>query len=52
MTVHFPLYQTPTDPEAFDRHYRQVHIPLGRRAAGATAIIMRTAASLSRCSED
>jgi uncharacterized protein (TIGR02118 family) len=28
------LYETPTDPEAFDRHYREVHIPLGRRLPG------------------
>jgi len=25
------LYETPADPEAFDRHYREVHIPLARR---------------------
>ena len=35
MTVRFlALYQTPTDPEALDRHYREVHIPLGRRLPG------------------
>ena len=35
MTVRFlALYETPTDPEAFDRHYREVHIPLGRRLPG------------------
>ncbi|POX45894.1 EthD family reductase [Streptomyces sp. Ru72] len=35
MTVRFlALYETPADPEAFDRHYRQVHIPLGRRLPG------------------
>ncbi len=35
MTVRFlVLYETPTDPEAFDRHYREVHIPLGRRLPG------------------
>ena len=28
------LYETPPDPEAFDRHYREVHIPLGRRLPG------------------
>jgi uncharacterized protein (TIGR02118 family) len=32
MTVRFlALYETPADPGAFDRHYREVHIPLGRR---------------------
>lgn len=35
MTVRFlALYETPTDPEAFDRHYREVHIPLGRQLPG------------------
>ena len=33
MTVRFlALHETPTDPEAFDRHYREVHLPLGRAA--------------------
>jgi uncharacterized protein (TIGR02118 family) len=32
MTVRFlALYQAPADPEAFDRHYREVHIPLVRQ---------------------
>ncbi len=35
MTAHFlALYETPADPEAFDRHYREIHIPLGRRLPG------------------
>ncbi|GIH14302.1 EthD family reductase [Rugosimonospora africana] len=35
MTARFlALYETPTDPEVFDRHYREVHIPLGRRLPG------------------
>jgi uncharacterized protein (TIGR02118 family) len=35
MTARFlALYETPADPEAFDRHYRDVHIPLGRRLPG------------------
>jgi uncharacterized protein (TIGR02118 family) len=25
------LYETPADPGAFERHYREVHIPLARR---------------------
>ena len=25
------VYDTPEDPEAFDRHYREVHIPLATR---------------------
>jgi uncharacterized protein (TIGR02118 family) len=28
------LYDTPADPETFDRHYREVHIPLGSRLPG------------------
>jgi uncharacterized protein (TIGR02118 family) len=35
MTVRFlALYETPADPEAFDRHYREIHIPLVRRLPG------------------
>ena len=28
------LYHTPTDPEAFDRHYRQTHIRLAQQLPG------------------
>jgi uncharacterized protein (TIGR02118 family) len=28
------LYNTPADPEAFDRYYAQTHIPLARRLPG------------------
>ena len=28
------LWGTPTDAEAFDRHYREVHIPLASRLPG------------------
>jgi uncharacterized protein (TIGR02118 family) len=28
------LYDTPQDPEAFERHYRDVHIPLARNLPG------------------
>ena len=32
MTAHFlALYDPPADPAAFDRHYREIHIPLGSR---------------------
>jgi uncharacterized protein (TIGR02118 family) len=32
MTARFlALYEAPADPEAFDRHYREVHIPLARQ---------------------
>jgi len=39
MTVRFlALYETPADPEAFDRHYREIHIPLGVPAAGPAPV--------------
>lgn len=28
------LYPQPDDPEAFDRHYREVHIPLAKKLPG------------------
>jgi uncharacterized protein (TIGR02118 family) len=35
MTARFlALYETPADPAAFDRHYREVHIPIARRLPG------------------
>jgi uncharacterized protein (TIGR02118 family) len=35
VTVRFvALYETPAEPVAFDRHYREVHIPLGRQLPG------------------
>jgi uncharacterized protein (TIGR02118 family) len=35
MTARFlAAYETPADPEAFDRHYREVHVPLCRRLPG------------------
>ena len=38
MTVRLLVgYEMPADPEAFDRHYDQVHIPLGRRLPGLAA---------------
>jgi uncharacterized protein (TIGR02118 family) len=27
-------YDTPADPEAFDRHYQEVHMPLARQLSG------------------
>lgn len=30
------LYGTPTDPAAFDRYYRDVHIPIARPMEGLT----------------
>ena len=35
MTVRFlVLWNTPANPEAFNQHYRDVHIPLGRQLPG------------------
>lgn len=28
------LYDTPDDPAAFDRHYREIHIPLAKQLPG------------------
>jgi uncharacterized protein (TIGR02118 family) len=28
------VYETPADPEAFDLHYREVHIPLAKKLPG------------------
>ena len=28
------IYETPADPQAFDRHYTEIHIPLGRQLPG------------------
>jgi uncharacterized protein (TIGR02118 family) len=35
MTARFlAVYETPADPNAFDRHYRVVHIPTAQRLPG------------------
>jgi uncharacterized protein (TIGR02118 family) len=35
MTARFlAVYETPADPETFDRHYREIHIPLLRQLPG------------------
>ncbi|MCX7318923.1 MAG: EthD family reductase [Hyphomicrobiales bacterium] len=28
------LYKTPTNPEAFDKHYHSIHIPLAKKIPG------------------
>lgn len=28
------LYETPTDTAAFDRHYREVHVPIAKKMPG------------------
>jgi uncharacterized protein (TIGR02118 family) len=48
MTARFlALYKTPPDPEAFDRHYHQTHIPLIRRLPGLRATL--SAVTLRPC---
>ena len=35
MTAQFlAVYETPADPPAFDRHYREVHVPLAGKLPG------------------
>ena len=41
------LYDQPEDAEAFDRHYRVVHIPLAKKLPGLRA--KPSAATLVRC---
>jgi uncharacterized protein (TIGR02118 family) len=37
------LYDTPSDIEAFERHYREVHIPLAKHLPGLRRYTVRTA---------
>ena len=37
------LYNQPADPAAFDRHYRDTHIPLGKKIPGVRSFKMNTA---------
>jgi uncharacterized protein (TIGR02118 family) len=47
MTARFlAFYETPADPEAFDRHYRQIHIPLLRQLPGLRQYTGRDVAAL------
>ena len=34
MVRYLVLYDPPVDPVAFDRHYREVHVPLARQLPG------------------
>jgi len=36
------LYKRPEDPEAFMRHYREVHTPLTRRLPGLQALVVNS----------
>ena len=41
------LYDTPSDPAAFERHYREVHIPLARQLPGLRRyVVSRDAAAV------
>jgi len=41
------LYDVPSDPDAFERHYREVHIPLARELPGLRRyIVSRNAAAV------
>ena len=41
MTARFlALYETPSDPPVFDRHYQQTHIPLIHRLPGLRRFIL------------
>jgi uncharacterized protein (TIGR02118 family) len=42
------LYGKPTDPAAFDLHYRQVHIPLARQIPGLTAFTVGHCAAIDQ----
>ncbi|MDQ1367761.1 MAG: hypothetical protein QOF20_114 [Acidimicrobiaceae bacterium] len=45
------LYDTPQDVEAFDRHYREVHIPLARKLPGLRRYTVSRAPSAIRGGE-
>jgi len=34
------FWDRPNDPEAFDRHYREVHIPLARKLPGLRSYVI------------
>lgn len=34
------LYDTPADPAAFDRHYREIHVPLAKALPGLRRYIV------------
>lgn len=36
MAMMLVVYRTPKDPESFDRHYFNVHVPLARQLPGIT----------------
>jgi uncharacterized protein (TIGR02118 family) len=45
------VYETPADPEAFDRHYRDVHIPLATALPGLRRYTLSRSATAVRGGE-
>jgi uncharacterized protein (TIGR02118 family) len=45
------VYSTPADPTAFDRHYRDVHVPLARTLPGLRRYTLSRDASAVRGGE-
>ena len=45
------VYETPTDPAAFDRHYRDVHVPLAKALPGLRRYTLSRNASAVRGGE-
>lgn len=46
------LYRQPTDREAFERHYFDVHVPLAKRLPGLRRYVVSRNPSLIRGEED
>ena len=45
------MYSAPSDPEAFDQHYREVHIPLANQLPGLRRYTLSKNARLIRGQE-
>lgn len=45
------LYTTPSDPDAFDRHYQQVHLPLAKHLPGLRRYSLSREVTLIRGAE-
>jgi uncharacterized protein (TIGR02118 family) len=51
MTRLIVLYPTPTDPEAFDRHYREIHVPLVQSLPGLVRFTVSSGVEATRGGE-
>jgi len=49
MTV---IYRRPADPEAFDRHYREVHVPLAWKLPGLRSYVVSRGDVVSPTGDD